>query len=114
MEASSLNPSSGSSTSLNGNGNGAAGNATDSLVHRAAQSAHEAIDRLAAKAGPAVEKARTFAGSATESLQARADRLGELEDEWIEASREYVRANPLTAVAVGVLAGVVISKLVLK
>jgi ElaB/YqjD/DUF883 family membrane-anchored ribosome-binding protein len=84
---------------------------TVSTVDRAAQSAHEAIDRLAAKAGPAVEKVRSSANSAAETLKARADQFGELEEEWIEATRGYVRENPLTAVAIGVLAGVVLSKL---
>jgi len=84
---------------------------TVNTVDRAAQSAHEAIDRLAAKAGPAVERVRAGANSAAETLKARADRFGELEDEWLDATRGYVRENPLTAVAIGVLAGVVLAKL---
>jgi len=80
-------------------------------VDRAAQTAHEAIDKLAAKAGPAVEKLRSTYSTAGETLRNKADRFGELEDEWVESARGYVRENPLTAIAVAVLAGIVISKL---
>jgi ElaB/YqjD/DUF883 family membrane-anchored ribosome-binding protein len=84
---------------------------TLSTVERVAQSAHEAIDRLAAKAGPAVEKLRGSTTSTAESLRARADQFGELEEQWLENTRGYVRENPLTAIAIGVLAGVLLSKL---
>ncbi len=81
------------------------------LVDRAAQSAHEAIDRVAAKAGPAVEHLHSAAGNAAEALRAKADALGELEDQWVANARDYVRTNPLTAVAAGVLLGMLIARL---
>lgn len=84
---------------------------TLSTVERVAQSAHEAIDRLAAKAGPAVEKLRGSTTSTAETLRAKADHFGELEEEWLENTRGYVRENPLTAIAIGVLAGVLLSKI---
>ena len=84
---------------------------TRSTVDRAAQSAHEAIDRLAAKAGPAVERLRGTANSTAETLRAKADAFGELEEQWVENARGYVRENPLTALAIGVLAGVLLAKL---
>jgi ElaB/YqjD/DUF883 family membrane-anchored ribosome-binding protein len=84
---------------------------TLSSVDRAAQAAHETIDKLAAKAGPAIEKLRSTTTSAGDTLKARADQFGQLEEEWIETSRNYVRENPLTALAIGVLAGVVLAKL---
>ena len=84
---------------------------TLSTVERVAQSAHEAIDRLAAKAGPAVEKLRGSTNSTAESLRAKADQFGEMEEQWLENTRGYVRENPLTAIAIGVLAGVVLSKI---
>src|SRR5712691_5237012 len=84
---------------------------THTTVDRAAQTAHEAIDRLAAKAGPAVEKMRATTSSAAETLRVKADAFSEMEEQWLENARGYVRENPLTAVAIGVLAGVLLSKL---
>lgn len=80
-------------------------------VERVAQSAHEAIDRFAAKAGPAVEKLRTSASGAADTLQGRADRFVEMEDHWVETTRSYVRENPLTALGIAVVAGLVLSRL---
>ena len=82
-----------------------------STVDRAAQTAHEAIDRVAAKAGPAVEKVRAAASDAAQTLQSKADAFGEMEEQWLEACRGYVRENPLTAVAAGVLVGMLLSRL---
>ena len=76
-----------------------------------AQSAHEAIDRMAGKAGPAVEKLRASTGNIGTTLREKADNLGELEEKWVESTRGYIRENPLTAIAIGVLAGVLLSKL---
>jgi ElaB/YqjD/DUF883 family membrane-anchored ribosome-binding protein len=84
---------------------------TLSTVERVAQSAHEAIDRLASKAGPAVERLRGTTAHTADTLRAKADAFGEFEEEWVENARSYVRENPLTALAIGVLAGVVLSRL---
>lgn len=82
-----------------------------STIERVAQSAHEAIDRVAGKAGPAVEKLRASTTNAGAALRAKADALGDMEEKWMQSSRSYIRENPLTAVAIGVLVGVVLSKL---
>ncbi|MDE2400108.1 MAG: hypothetical protein KGL90_00390 [Burkholderiales bacterium] len=82
-----------------------------STVDRAAQSAHDAIDRMAAKAGPAVERVRAAASEAAETLQDKADALGDLEEQWLDSVRGFVREKPLTAVAMGLLAGLLLSRL---
>ena len=84
---------------------------TLSTVDRAAQSAHEAIDRLAAKAGPAIERLRGSATNAGSTLRAKADQFGELEEQWVDSARSYVRENPIAAVAIAVAAGLVLGKL---
>lgn len=84
---------------------------TRNTVDRAAQTAHEAIDRLAAKAGPMIERLSGTASTTAESLRARADHFGELEDEWLESARSYVREKPLQAMAIAVVAGLVLGKL---
>jgi ElaB/YqjD/DUF883 family membrane-anchored ribosome-binding protein len=80
-------------------------------VDRAAQTAHAAIDRVAAKAGPAIDKVRATMADTRQTLQAKADRLGELEDEWLNTTRDYVREHPLTAVAVGVAIGAILARI---
>ena len=102
-------PSSTSSTSSTAS-NGAAGN-PQKVVDRMAQSAHETVDRVAAAAGPAIEKLRTSAGTAKDTLQAKADQIGAMEEQWLTTARAYVREHPFTAVAVGVLAGMLISRM---
>ena len=82
-----------------------------STVDRAAQAAHDAIDKLASRAGPAFERLRGTATSAGETLRAKASRFGEIEEQWLESSRSYVRENPLAAVGIAVLAGLLIGKL---
>ena len=82
-----------------------------STVDRAAQSAHEAIDRVAAKAGPALDKVRATVAGTKDTLRAKADQLSELEDQWLATTRDYVRENPLTAVAIGVVVGAVLARL---
>ena len=84
---------------------------TKSTVDRAAQSAHEAIDKLASKAGPAIDKLRSTTSQYSDTLRQKAGQFGEMEEQWLENGRSYVRENPLTAVAIGVLAGIVIAKI---
>jgi ElaB/YqjD/DUF883 family membrane-anchored ribosome-binding protein len=80
-------------------------------VDRAAQTAHEAIDRVAAKAGPALDKMRATVAGTKDTLRAKADQFGDLQDQWINTTRDYVRENPLTAVAIGVVIGAVLARL---
>ena len=82
-----------------------------STVDRAAQSAHEAIDRVAAKAGPALDKVRATVAGTKDTLRAKADQFSELEEQWLTTTRDYVRENPLTAVAIGVVVGAVLARI---
>jgi ElaB/YqjD/DUF883 family membrane-anchored ribosome-binding protein len=40
-----------------------------------------------------------------------ADALGELDDQWLGSARAHIREQPLTAIAIGLLAGVLLSRL---
>ena len=80
-------------------------------VDRAAQTAHEAIDRMAAKAGPALEKVRNTLAGSKDTLRARADQLSDMEEQWLNATRDYVRENPLTALAIGVVVGALLPRM---
>jgi ElaB/YqjD/DUF883 family membrane-anchored ribosome-binding protein len=94
-----------------GNGsNGAAGN-PQKVVERVAKSAHETVDRVAAAAGPAIERLSNTYSTAGDTLRAKADQLGQMEEQWIAGARGYVRDHPFTAVAIGLLAGWIIGRL---
>lgn len=86
--------------------------ATAPLLDRVVRGAHDTIDRLAETAAPHVQKLEATVGSASEQLKANAERARELGDEWTESLRCTVRDNPLTAVAVALVAGALIARLV--
>lgn len=80
-------------------------------VDRVAQRAHEAIDTVAAKVKPAVEGVQSAANQAVDALHAKTDALGEWESEWLDSARTHIREQPLTSLAIGLLAGVLLSRL---
>ncbi|WKB54312.1 DUF883 family protein [Eleftheria terrae] len=103
---------SGASTTTSGLGSSTSSSAsTSSMVERMAQTAHEAVDRVAAKAGPTLEKLRGSASTAREQFHSKAGQFGEMEEQWVEAARGYVREHPFTAVTVAALAGMLIARL---
>ncbi|MBA4263843.1 MAG: hypothetical protein C0453_02065 [Comamonadaceae bacterium] len=81
------------------------------VIHRVAESAHQAVDRMAEKAGPAAEKLESGMAHANESLTEQAQRVRELGDEWTHSLRDTVRENPLTALLVAVTAGALIARI---
>jgi len=54
---------------------------------------------------------RSSTSAAGATLKSRASDLSELEEQWLERTRDYVRENPLTSLGIAVLAGVVLSRL---
>jgi ElaB/YqjD/DUF883 family membrane-anchored ribosome-binding protein len=89
----------------------AVGGATrDPIVDRAAASAHQTVDRVAAKVGPAVERVRVAAQDSADTLHAKLGDLGAMRQEWTESCRSYVRERPMTAIGVAVLAGFLLSR----
>lgn len=69
-------------------------------IDRLASTAHTAIDQAAAKAAPMVEKVSETVGN-----------MSEMQSRWMQSAREQVRERPLSAVAVGLLAGWLIARL---
>lgn len=80
-------------------------------VEHLAQTLHSTVDRIAAKAGPVADKARAAATSAAERAESGLSALRHTEEDWVRASRDYITRNPLTSVALGVLAGALLAKL---
>ena len=81
--------------------------AAEKVVDRAAQSAHDLVDRVADKAGPAVDRA-------SQALRSGADDLCELQERWMEASRDCVRDHPLVSIGVALAAGMLLSRLMAR
>ena len=65
-------------------------------VHRMAQKAHEAVDRL------------------EQSLGAGSERMMDWQQEYGDMAREQVRSNPLAAMGVAFAVGIVFSKLFMR
>jgi len=72
----------------------AAGPVVDGLIKRVTQSAHDAVDSVAAKLS-----------AVTDGLQGGVDKAGETRDEWLEAARDAIRQHPFAAVAGAALIG---------
>ena len=85
----------------------------DPIVDRAASTAHDAVDRVADRVGPAIGRIRSVATETADSVSARAGDVGSMGDELVESARSYVRERPLAALGVAVVAGILLSRLVL-
>lgn len=72
------------------------GNTASSTVHRVAQKAHEAVDKIEQTVGAGSEK------------------VVSLQQEYGDACREHVRGSPLVSVAAAFGAGILFSKLFLR
>jgi ElaB/YqjD/DUF883 family membrane-anchored ribosome-binding protein len=70
-------------------------------IPAAAQFAHKAVDDVAAGAAPAAAW-----------LNEHADDLSAAQEKLLEDVRQYIRANPLTSVAIALAAGFLISRAV--
>ena len=80
-------------------------------VDRAAQGAHQVIDRGAAKAGPAFDRLRDTALSAGDTIHAKMDDLSGIREEWMGSMRDQVRAHPLAVVGGAVLVGLLLGRM---
>lgn len=83
---------------------------TGATADRLAQGAHAAIDKVAARTGEAMETVRTRAGEVAEQWSSRVDEFGELQDEYLEMARDYVRAHPLASVGIAFVAALLIGR----
>ena len=78
-------------------------------VNRLAQSAHEAVDKVAARAAPAVDRLRESASQMNDEFRHRVDAISSWEDQMAESARGYVRGHPFSTVAAAFLGGVVLA-----
>ncbi|HYR35556.1 MAG TPA: DUF883 C-terminal domain-containing protein [Burkholderiales bacterium] len=59
------------------------------------------VDRLSQSAHEAVDKAASYA----ERVSAKGERLMEMQEDWFDTAREYVREKPLQALGIALAAG---------
>lgn len=106
-------------------------NTADNALNKAASTAHSAvdsvasaaddaarkvkpkIDKVAAMAHQAVDKAADVAGEKAEWLAHRGTSLNASKDKLVSDTCSYVSANPLKSVGIAVLAGFVLSRILL-
>lgn len=80
-------------------------------MDRVVQSAHQAVDTLAAKAAPLVDRFSSSIDGASGQMHDRADQLTAMQEEWVESARTTVREHPLASLAAAVAVGMLISRL---
>lgn len=72
----------------------------EGLLKRVTQTAHEAVDGVAAKITSTVD-----------GIQGGVSKVGDTRDEWIESAREAIRQHPFAAVGTAVLIGLALRSL---
>lgn len=81
-------------------------------IDRAKEAARPAVDRVAAGAHTVVDKIAGAATNAAETLGEKGDQLKAAQARATEASRDYIRENPLTSIGIAVAVGFLLSRLV--
>jgi hypothetical protein len=81
------------------------------VLERVVQGAHEAIDRVAATTIPAVEQWSQKASHVGEALNERADRLGDMQEQWLDDARHTVREHPIASVLAAVALGMLVARI---
>ena len=72
----------------------------EGLLKRVTQTAHEAVDGVAAKISSTVD-----------GIQGGVSKVGDTRDEWVESAREAIRQHPFAAIGTAVLIGLALRSL---
>ncbi len=75
------------------------------------EKAQGGIDRLTSGAHDAVDRAASVAATAAERLGSKSHELLTAKDEWMNATKGYVREHPLAAVGIALAAGYLLSRI---
>jgi ElaB/YqjD/DUF883 family membrane-anchored ribosome-binding protein len=81
------------------------------LMNRVVQGAHQTIDHLAGQAAPHVQRFEQKLAGADDMLHERADQLRAMSDGYVRSLREGVRENPLAAVGVALVLGLLLARI---
>jgi ElaB/YqjD/DUF883 family membrane-anchored ribosome-binding protein len=90
----------------------AAVNSLAEAADGATRKAKPVIDKVAARAHDVVDKAAATAAPAAEWLGEKGESLNAAQKKLIDGTGAYISANPLMSIAMAVLAGFVISRMI--
>jgi ElaB/YqjD/DUF883 family membrane-anchored ribosome-binding protein len=76
-----------------------------------ADAAGPAVDRLASGAHEAVDKMADAVAQAAETLDVKGEQLKDLQVRWLENSRAYIRYHPVKSLAIAMVGGFLLSRL---
>jgi ElaB/YqjD/DUF883 family membrane-anchored ribosome-binding protein len=76
---------------------------------RTQKEADTGVDRLSQGAHDAVDRAAQAASSVAERFGEKSDELWEMQENWVEGAREYVREHPVAALGIALAAGYILS-----
>ncbi len=76
--------------------------------------AHVGIDRLSTGAHHTVDRAASAAAGVAEQLDTKREALSAASDEWVQATRGYVREHPVAALGIALAAGYLFSRLLAR
>ena len=80
-------------------------------IDKVSESLRPAVDRLAANAHHVVDNLAGIAASATDTIGVKGEQLKQAKDRLTDATRDYVRENPLTSLGIAVAGGLLLSRL---
>jgi ElaB/YqjD/DUF883 family membrane-anchored ribosome-binding protein len=84
---------------------------TRSTPEQLGEKAHSGIDRLSATAHGAVDRAASVAATAADRFGAKSHDLLVAREQWMDATRGYVREHPLAALGIAIAAGYLLSRI---
>jgi ElaB/YqjD/DUF883 family membrane-anchored ribosome-binding protein len=96
-------------SNLGGGTSGSTGAAD--TVHKVADAAGSTVDRMASGAHAAVDKTADVAAQAAEALGVKGEHLKDLQVQWLENSRAYIRDNPVKSLGIAIVGGFLLSRL---
>ena len=69
------------------------------------------VDRLASGAHRAVDQMADVAARAADAVDVKSEQLKDIQAQWLEKSRVYVRDNPMKSLGIAVVGGFLLSRL---
>jgi ElaB/YqjD/DUF883 family membrane-anchored ribosome-binding protein len=76
-----------------------------------AQMEKQQVDRLSQTAHETVDRAAQAVSSVTDRMSEKYEELYAMQEDWVEAGREYVKEHPVAAIGMALAAGYLLSML---